>query len=405
MEHIFLILGSLTFISGVVPLIFSFRFKKYVRDYFNTAIPEYTPSVSLILPCKGIDPGFRENVKAMLNQDYPDYEIVFVVATQDDPAYPVLEGFVNDNSFKIQRKLIVAGISPIRGQKINNLIEAINNVRADTEVFAFVDSDNRPGKDFLRNLVKPLQFDQIGATTGIRWYLPKRAGLGSMLRSVWAAGAYPLLIDQKYNFTYGGANALKRETFEKANIRNLFDRAVNDSFAITNGIKNIGLKIFFVPKCIVVSHEDSKLSETVEFTNRQTITTRVYSPSFWWTVFLTYCFSNVMLLMGITLFTLWIIGKGAFFLPALLMLSLIPLEIINAAILLPDIQRLIPEYSNEIEKLKWRYYLTTPLASILILFNSVVSLCTNEFTWRGVRYRLVSPTYTEVLADNMDKNN
>jgi cellulose synthase/poly-beta-1,6-N-acetylglucosamine synthase-like glycosyltransferase len=322
-------LGILTVIFGLVPLALSYRFKHYVKETLHKPITEYTPKVSLILPCKGIDPGFEENVQAMLNQDYPDYEIIFVVATKDDPAYAVLETHVKSNEYRTPMKLIVAGISRIRGQKINNLIAAIENTRPETEVFAFVDSDNRPKRDFLQHLVNPLQFEGIGATTGIRWYLPEHGNLGSVLRSLWAAGAYPLLIDQKYNFTYGGANALKKETFKKADIRGLFDRALNDSFAITNGVKNIGLKIHFVPQCIVVSHEDSTLADTIEFTNRQTITTRVYSPPFWWTVFLTYSFSNLMLLIGIVVLALWLTGKITFVLPGLLMLSLVPLHSIS----------------------------------------------------------------------------
>ncbi|OGX21909.1 MAG: hypothetical protein A3K54_04785 [Omnitrophica WOR_2 bacterium RBG_13_44_8] len=219
-----------------------------------------------------------------------------------------------------------------------------------------------------------------------------------MLRSVWAAGAYPLLIDQRHNFVYGGANAIKKERFEKANIRQFLNGALNDSFAFTNAIKRIGLQIYFVPQCIVVSHEDSTLAETFEFTNRQTITTRIYSPPFWRTVFLTYCFSNAILVAGFLILVLSIIGKTVAILPGILMMSLVPLEMANAAYLLPVVQQMIPEHSAQIEKLKWKYYLVTPLASILIMINSIVSLTTNEFTWRGVRYRLVSPTKTEVLS-------
>ena len=394
--YLLLLLGIITFFFGIIPLIFSYRLKRYVEEALNKSIPEHTPMVSLILPCKGLDPGFEENINALLNQDYPDYEVVFVTATYDDPAYAVIHRLMKKKS-KMPVKLVIAGISPLRGQKINNMFEALKNVRDDTQVFAFVDSDIRPEKDFLRNLVGPLQDHNVGATTGIRWYLPQKGVLGSMLRSVWAAGAYPLLIDQKHNFAWGGANAIKRCTFEKANIGKLLDHSISDTFAITNGVKSIALQIYFVPQCVVVSHEDSTLSDTIEWTNRQTIISRVYSRPFWWTVFLTYSFSNAMLLLGIIILTLCIIGKGTYVFPGLLMLSLIPLEMINAAFLLPTVKQMIPEHSKQIEKLKWKYYYTTPLASILIMTNSIVSLTTNEITWRGVRYKLISPTETTVL--------
>lgn len=365
---------------------------------------EYTPKVSMILPCKGIDPGFENNINALYQQDYPDYEMIFVTATEDDPSHVFLKDFLKRKPHKIPAKLIVAGISSVRGQKINNMLEALKHVRDDTEVFVFVDSDIRPKQSFLRYLVNPLQYEHIGVTTGIRWYLPEHGNLGSMLRSIWAAGALPLLIDKRHNFVYGGANSMKRKTFEKANIRNLFEHALNDSFIITNAIKSVGLQIYFVPQCIVVSHEDSTLSDTIEFTNRQTITTRIYSPPFWWTVFLTYSFSNLMLLIGVILLIFGILVKGTFILPGLLMLSLIPLEIINAAYLLPVVVQMIPEHGIQIEKLKWKYYCITPFTSILMMVNSLVSLTTNEFTWRGVRYRLVSPSQTEIISYNNYNN-
>jgi len=395
--YLVLSLGIITFFFGIIPFIFSYRFKLYVKEALNKSIPEHTPMVSLILPCKGLDPGFEENINALLNQDYSDYEVIFVTATDDDPAYVFLNKLLKKISYNIPAKLVVAGISSLRGQKINNMLKALQNVRADTQVFAFVDSDIRPNNNFLRNLVKPLQNDNVGVTTGIRWYLPEHSNLGSMLRSLWAAGAYPLLIDQRHNFAWGGANAIKRTTFESAEIGKLLDRSISDTFAITNGIKGIGLQVHFVPQCVVVSHEDSTLSGTIEWTNRQTIISRVYSPAFWRTVFLVYSFSNIMLLSGVAILILSIIGKTTFILPGLLMLSIIPLEMINAAILLPVVQQMIPEHSKRIEKLKWSYLYATPLASILIMINSIVSLTTNEITWRGVKYKLISPTETRVL--------
>ena len=44
-------------------------------------IPDYAPSgrVLVVSPCKGDDPGLEANLRAVLRQDYPDYEVTFVV--------------------------------------------------------------------------------------------------------------------------------------------------------------------------------------------------------------------------------------------------------------------------------------------------------------------------------------
>ena len=59
--------------------------------------------VTLIAPCKGIDPGFEENVKAVLAQQYRDFwEVIFVVESEDDPAYAVLNR-INDDAWLKKR--------------------------------------------------------------------------------------------------------------------------------------------------------------------------------------------------------------------------------------------------------------------------------------------------------------
>jgi cellulose synthase/poly-beta-1,6-N-acetylglucosamine synthase-like glycosyltransferase len=394
---VLLLLGVITLLFGMIPLWFSVRFKRYVNIKLREPLYSYTPKVSAIIPCKGVDLEFEENISAIFNQNYPEYEVLFVTAVEDDPAHKELKRIMENNK-KISAKLLVAGISHYRGQKITNLLKAIENISPETEVFVFLDADIRIHEDFLRYLVAPLRKDAIGATTGFPWYLPQKANFGSILRSLWGGGALPLLINTRHNFASGAANAIKKEVFEKAEIKRAMDRSISDTFAITNSIRKLGLIIEFVPQCLVISPDNSSILDTLKWTNRQTIISRVYSPPFWWTVFLTYSFSNAMLLLGIILTMLWILGEGSFILPGLLMLSLIPLEMINAAYLIPVVKHMIPEYSQEIDKLRWKYYFITPLTSILMMINSLVSLTTNEIIWRGVKYRLVSPTQTEVLS-------
>ena len=392
-----LLLGIITFIFGIVPIFFTLRFRAYVINYFKKGADEYRPKISIILPCKGIDPGFEDNLTALLNQDYPDFELVCVAATDDDPAYVFINSFMQQRSISLQLKLIVAGISTKRSQKVNNLLQALKKCRSETEVFVFVDSDIRPNKRFLANLVNPLQNSEVGAATGIRWYLPNHATAGSMLISVWAAGALPMMIDKHHNFAFGGANAIKKEVFEKAGIEKLLKGSLSDTFSITRGVKEAGLLIRFVPHCIVVSHEDSTIKETVEWSTRQTIITRVYSKPFWWTVFLTYSFSNAMLLTGILLIIISMISKSAYIVPAFFMLSLIPLEVLNVAMLISVVKYMIPEHIDSLNQFKFRYYFYAPFTSLLIMLNSIVSIFTNEITWRGVKYKLISPEETKIL--------
>jgi cellulose synthase/poly-beta-1,6-N-acetylglucosamine synthase-like glycosyltransferase len=390
-------LGAVALLFGLVPLVLAARLHRHIRRYATSPRRDYAPPAVLVVPCKGLDPGFDENLSAFLRQDYPGLEVVFVTATEDDPAAAAIDR-VRERFPEVGTQRLVAGIDPRRAQKINNLLAAVEQAGPKAQVLAFVDSDIRPRPDFLRELIAPLSRVEVGATTGMRWYLPGRPTLGSLLRSAWSVGGITMQADPRSSFTWGGAFALRRETFERAGVAAALDRSASDSFGVTNAIKALGLGVEFVPTCVAVSHEDSTLAETVEWTNRQTIISRVYNPGFWWMVFLTYSFSNGMLLLGLALAAAAVAVDLRFAGPALLLLALIPLQVANAAALVPALKRMLPEHASDIDRLRWRFYAVTPLASVLILLNSLVSLTTNEITWRGIRYQLVSPTETRVLG-------
>src|SRR3989344_7791705 len=80
------------------------RFIKAFRQEAIRAYPHYSPNATLIVPCRGVDYGFEENVKAILNQDYKSYSTIFVVDSFDDPAYKLLKKFKGPKARIIKSK-------------------------------------------------------------------------------------------------------------------------------------------------------------------------------------------------------------------------------------------------------------------------------------------------------------
>ncbi len=150
---------------------------------------DYLPPISVILPCKGLDPGFKSNLKKLLDQDYikdgkAQFEVIFTVASADDPAYKEIEEF-RKTIDHVHTKLVVAGVNSQRGQKINNQLAALKVISDRTEAIVFVDSDVIARDNMLRYLVAPLSQAGVGATTGYRFYIPFKGDLPSVLRSMW----------------------------------------------------------------------------------------------------------------------------------------------------------------------------------------------------------------------------
>jgi len=382
---------------AALPVIGTLRFRRYVRRELSRRRKPFTPKLSVIMPCKGIDPGFVENVRSLLDQDYPDYELLFVTATPDDPARASLEALASDRTGRHIR-LLVAGIRPGRSQKLNNQLYAFGQVRPESEALVFVDSDARARPSFLRDLVAPLADDGVGATTGFRWYIPERGGLGSYLRAAWNGGGLPMLADPRFAFAWGGAMGILRKTFERAQIPARWDGALTDDFPLTAAVKELGLSVRFVPQCLMGSHEDATVRQVCEWTNRQTVICRVYNPKLWRGIFAFHAVHALGVGAALTALAARAFGLlgAADAWPALATLGVVPLEMAGGVVLWRTVHGLLPGIGGW--RRAWKHVILVPAALLLIFCNSLISLLTRDIRWRGVRYRLHSPARTEVLG-------
>ena len=139
-------------------------------------------------------------------------------------------------------KLVTAGISDERGEKVNNLIQAVAQTDSRSEVFVFMDSDSQPHLNWLQALISPLQDDRIGVSTGYRWYFPERGNLAGVFRSAWNASVATLLGDHSRNFAWGGSMAIRRSTFVRANVLRYWSQSISDDYSITQAMRDSKLK-------------------------------------------------------------------------------------------------------------------------------------------------------------------
>lgn len=248
---------------------------------------DFTPFASIIVPCRGVDQNLEENLAALFRQNYPRYEIVFVVDDEQDLSVPIIEKvrkYFHHRGTEARRfsKIVFAGKAVDSSQKVHNLRRAVVEISEESQIFVFVDSDARPDERWLKNLIAPLNDEAIGAATGYRWFVQKRGGLATHFRSVWNASiASALGANTKSNFCWGGSLAVRRETFEKIEMREKWRGVLSDDFAVTRAMKEANLQIYFVPQCLTASIEDCAFHEMLEFTTRQMKITRVYAAHLW----------------------------------------------------------------------------------------------------------------------------
>jgi cellulose synthase/poly-beta-1,6-N-acetylglucosamine synthase-like glycosyltransferase len=353
-----------------------------VRREKSRVLPEFQPFVSVIAPGRGLEPGLADNLRPLLEQDYPRYEVLFVFDRGDDPAIQV----VGHGSSRIART-IIAGPATDSGQKVHNLRVAVTEVDPQSEVLVFVDTDARPAKDWLKKLVAPLADETLGASTGYRWFIPERGGVASRLRGVWNASvASALGSDTAKNFCWGGSTAIRRTTFDTLGVSERWRGTVSDDFLLTRVLKEAKLPIHFTPNCLVASVGDCDFKELFEFTTRQIKITRVYASHLW-----------LPLLLGSALFAIVFIG-------GLILLILSP------SIVLLSVLLIIFTLGATKSFIRWRainsalnrdvlaHIFLWPVASLLYLYNAIVAGFSRRITWRGVTYELKSPTEAVIIS-------
>ena len=369
----------------------------YLR-YFERAAeseqPDFTPFVTIFAPCRGHDPGLVENLRAVVSQDYPAFEVIFVVDNVDDPAVAVISNLLNENV-----KMVVAPVAVDSGQKVENLRAAVLEADPRSKVFAFVDSDVRPRAAWLRTLVGPLADPAVGAATGYRWFISSDPSFASELRSSWNASIASALGPRTAsNFCWGGSMAVSRQKFVDLGIRDKWKGTLSDDFTVTRIMQAAKLPIVFVPGALTVSESDCTFNQMLEFTTRQMKITRAYARHLWINSLLgSAIFTGVMLSAFGTL-----VSTDNLFLriAAALTLALVTVFSVGKAWLrVRAVSLVLPEYRPALSRQRIAQLTLWLLTPFVFLHNSIAALISRRIVWRGIVYELKSPTETVIISD------
>jgi ceramide glucosyltransferase len=384
---------------AILLIYFSYKSFRGGFDYLNffrreIAKPSsnYTPFCSIIAPCKGLDRDLERNLNALFEQDFPNYEIIFVVDSETDEAVSVISNF----KFQIPNsKLVIAPKTNESSQKVENLREAVLHVADESQVFVFVDSDARPGKDWLRNLAAPLEDENIGCASGYRWFIGKRFSLATEIRACWNASiASALGANLDNNFCWGGSMAIRRKVFEKLNMREKWRGVLSDDFAMTRAMKEANLAIYHVPNCLTATVENCTFSEMLEFTTRQMKITRVYGTKFWVMSFIGSGLFNSVMLASFLL----VIFSNYFWFPLITILLVSTFSIGKSWLRLNAVRLVLKDYEPQLNKQFWTQNTLWLITPPLFFYNCVCALLSRKIVWRGIKYELKSRGETVIIS-------
>jgi ceramide glucosyltransferase len=398
--YLYYFFGIIVTLIGLQALLNGFRYAAYVRRECALVLPDFTPYASIIAPCRGFDSGLKENLRALFIQDYPAYEIIFVTDDKSDPCVEAIEELRETlASSKLPTRIVFAGKASDSGQKVHNLRLAVTALDTRSEVLVFVDADARPAKTWLRSLVALLHDEQVGATTGYRWFLSAKGGLMSQLLSVWNASIASALGGRgEKNFCWGGSTAIRRSVFERLQIRERWRGTVSDDFTIMRVLREANLPIKFVPACLTASLEDYDFHQLLEFTTRQLQITRVYAPQFWRAALLGGLLFNSIFFGGLVLLLVRLILGLPVTILLVLLSTIFFLGAAKAYVRWKAVSIPLAGYASELRKSFPAHVLLWPLGAVLFFYNGIVAALSRRIVWRGITYELKSPTEAVIIS-------
>lgn len=372
MHTLLFVITLIIVLEAILTSVKCFGFRRFfLRELHSSPRkPERWPRVALLAPCKGVDPNLEENIRSWLNQDYPDFQIFFVVESADDPAYSVLEELSPN-------PVLIAGFAEDSGQKIHNLRFAIQPLEPEFEVLAFVDSDAKVNPHWLRSMILKLHENPQGAVSGYRWFRVPSASPGSNLRSIWNASVLTLYEPTGMkNFAWGGSMAIFRSVFFETSVLEFWKGSLSDDYGLTSALRAKQRPIHFVPRAMAATEEQSTMSEFLNWTSRQLLMTKLYHRSLWMQALLFHVFWFLWIALGIVLHPLWFVIAYAITHVA---------QAIKAEIRLSCARQVFGR-----DKIGHRiyYWIAPPVIAFFNLLFLIGNIFTRRVTWRGIQYDL-----------------
>ena len=394
----------------------------------NAAYAAYRPPATVVVPFRGVDTDLEHAVRGLCGQDYPDYRLLLVVESEDDPAYPVLRRAAEQHDEREIHVLVAGPAGPNEGQKIHNQLCAIDRMLSERsatggdQVWVFADSDAVPGPRWLSHLVGPLaRQDVTGMTTGYRWLIPKAdaaasggpgeaangasggSAFWSRLASVINSSAACQCGSSRWTFAWGGSMAIRAELAQRAGLRGRLTGALCDDYQFTGLVRDAGMKVRFIHRCLVATPVEFTFAGLTNFAHRQYLLTRIYAPRL-------YAAALAMLSLYVSAafsalaYLAWALlarpGEAAWLWPLVAMTAVFAFNQIRAALRRRIVRTALGE--DVLDQLRPTLRLerwTTLLWITAHWLMMLPALFRRTMTWRGIRYRLFAPQRVERLDE------
>lgn len=248
------------------------------------AFRDDSPSVLVVLSLRGADPFLRDCLQGLFRQNYQNYCVRIVIDCREDPAWAIVEDAIRAcGARNVEVRTLDARLSTC-GLRVSSLIQEFSGLDNRWQVVAYLDADTIPYPNWLGDLVAPLGDPSVGATTGIRWYVPAHRNLGTLVRTVWNIGA--VIQMTVFGIAWGGSMAFQARLFREPYLIDKWSRLLWEDTFTRRAMQDLGLRLEFVTQAVLPNREKISLRSCFRYMTRQVLNVRLYHDS--WTVIACY---------------------------------------------------------------------------------------------------------------------
>ncbi|WP_333594455.1 glycosyltransferase [Anaerospora hongkongensis] len=151
----------------------TFLLSRYLFGSFYRPVPidkDFTPGVTIIIPCFNEEEWIQKTIAGCINQDYPidKLEVIVVDDCSDDQSFAKITEFVEALKVQEKRYDIENRLHYIKQEQNAGKREALARgaVMARHDLIVFVDSDSFLDPFAIRNLVQPFKDTKMGGVSG-----------------------------------------------------------------------------------------------------------------------------------------------------------------------------------------------------------------------------------------------
>jgi len=268
------ILATMAAIYGLIAL-----FAVGARRRTPPLVPRPSPPVTILKPLCGVESQTYECLRSFCDQDYADFQIVFGVSSEADPAVALVRRLQHEFP---QRRLDLVADRRRHGSsnKVSNLINMLPMARHEFLVLA--DSDVRVTRDYLARVVSPLLNGDVGIVTcGYRGEAPSGvwSALGCSFINEWFMPSVSVAaLSGSRSFAFGATIALRRQVLASIGGFAAIANQLADDYRLGELTRGLGLRTVLSEVTVDVCVSEPSLGELVRHELRWLRTIRAIRP-------------------------------------------------------------------------------------------------------------------------------